>query len=165
LIADIMNSISCCVVAGNIRRSSMIILGSMDDEEFINLKNYEMHPDRAEIGWTSNNSVVIDNEKDIENLVKIIPNIIKNGEPGIYNRMNAQQYARYGDKRNDDKVNESFFFFPSHEKQATLVNPCCFGPDTMILTVDGPLKISRIDHEFIAIVNGHGYFFLLTLRF
>ena len=78
LIADIMNSISCCVIAGNVRRSSMIILGSMDDDEFINLKNYELHPDRAEIGWTSNNSVLIDKEEDIERLTKILPNIIKN---------------------------------------------------------------------------------------
>lgn len=38
-IADIVNQIGCCVVAGNIRRSAEILLGRSDDKEFMSLKD------------------------------------------------------------------------------------------------------------------------------
>ena len=41
LIADVFNAIGACVVAGNVRRSAEIALGSEGDDEFIDLKNYE----------------------------------------------------------------------------------------------------------------------------
>jgi ribonucleotide reductase alpha subunit len=44
-ITDIMNYIGRCVVAGNIRRSSELILGNPDDEEFLALK------DPTELNW------------------------------------------------------------------------------------------------------------------
>jgi ribonucleoside-diphosphate reductase alpha chain len=50
LVADIFNSIGACVVAGNVRRSAEICLGDVEDETFINLKNYEENPERGEIG-------------------------------------------------------------------------------------------------------------------
>ena len=46
VVVDIMNIIGKCVVAGNIRRVAEIALGEANDSEFINLKNYEMNPDR-----------------------------------------------------------------------------------------------------------------------
>lgn len=52
-----MNLIGKCVVSGNIRRTAEIAFGECDDEEFINLKNYEMHPERMAFGWVSNNSI------------------------------------------------------------------------------------------------------------
>lgn len=51
LIADVMNAIGCCVVAGNVRRSAEICLGDPRDDVFLNLKNYDRYPERAEIGW------------------------------------------------------------------------------------------------------------------
>lgn len=51
LITDVMNAIGACVVAGNVRRSAELATGSLADSTFLNLKNYELNPDRAEIGW------------------------------------------------------------------------------------------------------------------
>lgn len=40
LIADIGNLIGVCVVSGNVRRSAELLLGSIDDDEFLALKDY-----------------------------------------------------------------------------------------------------------------------------
>ena len=40
LVANVMNAIGGCVVAGNVRRSAEIALGDPDDNDFVNLKNY-----------------------------------------------------------------------------------------------------------------------------
>lgn len=52
-----MNFIGKCVIAGNIRRTAEIAFGEYDDSEFINLKNYEINPERMAYGWVSNNSI------------------------------------------------------------------------------------------------------------
>lgn len=109
LTVDVMNAIGACVVAGNVRRSAEISLGDPTSEEFINLKNYDVNPDRAEIGWMSNNSVVIDEYNDLNTLPALANRISDNGEPGIFNLMNIQKYGRYGEKRPD---------------KATGANPC-----------------------------------------
>ena len=112
LIADIFNSIGACVVAGNVRRSAEISLGNVNDQTFINLKNYIENPERGEIGWMSNNSVVLNSDHDYEDF-SYIPDmarrIIDNGEPGMINLYNIQKFGRYG-KEMEDKAN--------------LVNPC-----------------------------------------
>lgn len=109
LTVDIMNAIGACVVAGNVRRSAEISLGDPTNDEFINLKNYEVNPDRADIGWMSNNSVVIDEYNDLNALPALANRIRDNGEPGIFNLMNIQKYGRYGEKKPD---------------RATGANPC-----------------------------------------
>jgi ribonucleoside-diphosphate reductase alpha chain len=113
VIADVMNAIGACVVAGNVRRSAEIALGSIADQEFINLKNYDVNPDRAEIGWMSNNSVVLRREEDFLHLADsdVAQRIADNGEPGIINMLNVQKYARMGDKSYGSD-------------QATGINPC-----------------------------------------
>lgn len=112
LVADIFNAIGACVVAGNVRRSAEICLGDVEDHSFINLKNYEMNPERSEIGWMSNNSVVLKGDGDYEDF-SYIPEMARrirdNGEPGMINLYNIQKFARYG-KEKPDKAN--------------LVNPC-----------------------------------------
>lgn len=108
-VADIMNAIGACVVAGNVRRSAEIALGPVDDEAFLELKDYEKNPDRAEIGWMSNNTVVLEKSEDFQKLPMIARHILDNGEPGIMNLINVQKYARYGDKAED---------------KAWLANPC-----------------------------------------
>jgi len=111
VVVDLMNSIGICVVSGNVRRSAMIALGEMDDETFTNLKNYEKYPDRQEIGWMSNNSVLLRKTEDFLNLPRLISHILKNGEPGIINLLNIQKYGRvrYGEEKPD---------------RASLMNPC-----------------------------------------
>src|SRR3989344_2200529 len=108
-VVDIMNAIGACVVAGNIRRSSELILGSIHDDEFLNLKNIEKHPERAEISWLSNNSALLYEKEDFLKISHIIPRVIKNGEPGLVNLKNIQRYGKYGKE---------------HSGKATLCNPC-----------------------------------------
>jgi ribonucleoside-diphosphate reductase alpha chain len=108
-VVDIMNAIGVCVVAGNIRRSAEIALGTIDDQTFLELKDYEKNPERAEIGWVSNNSVMLSRSDDLAKLPLIAEHIRSNGEPGIINLMNVQKYARYGDLSKD---------------RAFLANPC-----------------------------------------
>jgi len=112
LIADIFNAIGACVVAGNVRRSAEICLGDVDDDDFINLKNYNENPERSDIGWLSNNSVVLRSDleyKDFNYIPEIARRIIDNGEPGMINLHNIQKYGRFGKESPD---------------RATLVNPC-----------------------------------------
>lgn len=45
-IADIGNLIGVCVVSGNVRRSAELLIGQIDDLEFLNLKNSEVYPER-----------------------------------------------------------------------------------------------------------------------
>jgi len=107
--ADIFNAVGACVVAGNVRRSAEISLGSVDDHTFMDLKNYELYPERAEIGWMSNNTVVLTKTDDFQKLPQIAKRIRQNGEPGIMNLINVQKYGRYGTKEED---------------KAWLANPC-----------------------------------------
>lgn len=109
LTADIFNAIGACVVAGNVRRSAEIALGAPTDETFINLKNYALHPERAPIGWMSNNTVVLANPEDFDALPRIAQAIRLNGEPGVNNLKNVQKYGRYGERKPD---------------KAWLANPC-----------------------------------------
>lgn len=94
LVADIMNIIGVCVVAGGMRRSAQIGLSNCFNEEFIEIKDYSQprFAYRAAFGWTSNNS--IDFASDIKynenRLDKIVEGIFRNGEPGIFLRYNCR---------------------------------------------------------------------------
>lgn len=97
LIVDIVNLIGTCVVAGNVRRSATIALGNQDDDNFIELKNYDKYPERAEYGWLSNNTVVIDKPGyDYEDAAK---RIADNGEPGFLWLDTMKNYGRMSDPK------------------------------------------------------------------
>lgn len=104
LIMDIMNAIGACVVAGNVRRSAELAIGAPGDEEFINMKNYELNPERAEIGWMSNNSIALTEREHFDYLPNIAERIRDNGEPGILNFINVQKYGRIGERMEDNAV-------------------------------------------------------------
>jgi len=97
-IMDIMNMIGVCVVAGNVRRTAELALGSTNDPDFINAKNYEDNPYRAEWGWMSNNSVAVNVGDDLSG---IVDNIAVNGEPGIIWMDTTRQYGRLIDPPNN----------------------------------------------------------------
>ena len=103
-IVDLMNLIGRCVVSGNLRQTAEISFGDPHSVEYIDLKNYEVNPHRAEYGWTrsvawhcnlrccadccdgrcgcllcSNNSVFATVGMDYSNICERINN---NGEPG-----------------------------------------------------------------------------------
>ncbi len=96
-IGDVANLIGVCVVAGNVRRSAELYLGSIEDEKFLNLKNYDVMPERAGWSWMSNNSVSVNVGNDLS---KIAPGIARNGEPGVVWMDVSRDYGRLIDPPN-----------------------------------------------------------------
>lgn len=97
-LADIGNMIGVCVVSGNVRRSAELLMGRLDDEDFLNLKNYEKYPERMSHGWMSNNSVEVSVGQDLS---PIIDGIARNGEPGVIWMDVSRQYGRLADPMNN----------------------------------------------------------------
>lgn len=104
-IADIGNLIGVCVVSGNVRRSAELLMGRLDDQDFLNLKNAEVYPERnsydpANPGWAwmSNNSVEVKVGDDFSG---IIDGIARNGEPGVIWMDVTRQYGRLIDPINN----------------------------------------------------------------
>ncbi|KAL1915319.1 uncharacterized protein VTP21DRAFT_6777 [Calcarisporiella thermophila] len=97
-IVDLMNMIGKCVVSGNVRRTAEIAFGDPMDDEYIDLKNYEVNPHRSEFGWTSNNSVFATLGMSYD---KICERVKINGEPGFAWLENAKRFGRMADPPND----------------------------------------------------------------
>ena len=102
-IVDIMNLIGKCVVAGNVRRTAEIVFGSSADDEYLDLKNYKVNPDREQYGWTSNNSIFAELGMDYTDVCK---RIVDNGEPGFAWLENMRNYSRMknGTDKKDHRV-------------------------------------------------------------
>ena len=120
LVADIMNSIGATVIAGSVRRSAMIALGE-NRGSFRDLKNYDKCPERADIGWMSNNTVVLWETEDFKQLPEIAQHIRKNGEPGFLNHLNVKRYGRVNHRSPE---NRSDWTREQEPDKATLTNPC-----------------------------------------
>lgn len=90
---DIANLIGKTVVAGNVRRSAEIALGSPTDSNYITMKQdasaLQSHR------WASNNSVIVDSS--FNDYDEIADSIIVNGEPGIVNMELSKDYGRLVD--------------------------------------------------------------------
>lgn len=104
-IADIGNLIGVCVVSGNVRRSAELLLGRLDDSQFLNLKNQEAFPERNSYdpeapgwGWMSNNSVATSVGEDLSSIVE---GISLNGEPGVIWLDMSRKYGRLVDPPNN----------------------------------------------------------------
>lgn len=104
-IADIGNLIGVCVVSGNVRRSAELLIGQIDDDDFLNLKNAERFPERNSYdpeapgwAWMSNNSVEVSVGTDFS---PIIDGIVRNGEPGVIWMDTSRQYGRLVDPPNN----------------------------------------------------------------
>lgn len=100
-IVDIINLIGTCVVSGNVRRSATLALGAAGDENFINLKNAEIFPERNSYdsenpgwAWMSNNSIAAEVGTNYEDYVDLIVN---NGEPGFIWLDVARNFGRLAD--------------------------------------------------------------------
>jgi ribonucleoside-triphosphate reductase len=104
-IADIGNLIGVCVVSGNVRRSAELLIGRIDDPEFLNLKNAEVFPERNSYdpkapgwAWMSNNSVEAYVGADLN---PIVDGIARNGEPGVIWLDVSRKYGRLADPENN----------------------------------------------------------------
>ena len=100
-IVDIINLIGTCVVSGNVRRSATLALGAAGDQDFINLKNAEIFPERNSYdsenpgwAWMSNNSIAAEVGTNYEDYVDLIVN---NGEPGFIWLDVARNFGRLAD--------------------------------------------------------------------
>lgn len=120
-IVDVQNMIGACVVAGNIRRSAEIVFGDYEDQDYLDLKNYKVNPDREEYGWTSNNSIFADLGMDYSEAAR---RTRINGEPGYVWLDNIRGYSRM----NNGPDNK--------DRRAKGTNPC-FSGDTLIAVADG----------------------------
>ena len=87
---DMENLIGKTVVAGNVRRSAEIALGSPKDTAFITMKqDMEMLTSHR---WASNNSVLVD--RSFTEYDEIAQSLIVNGEPGIVNLELSRNFGR-----------------------------------------------------------------------
>ena len=118
-IVDVINLIGTCVVAGNVRRSATLALGSAEDKDFINLKNPEVFPERNSFdsdnpgwAWMSNNSISATVGTKYEDYVDLIVN---NGEPGFIWLDVARNYGRLKDPA-DNKDYRVMGFNPCAEQ-------------------------------------------------
>ena len=107
-IADIINLIGVCVVAGGIRRSAEILIGNHDDEVFLDLKSDALAEERPWM-WTSNNTIFADDIKDFR---PFAARTAQKGEPGYLFMKNARAFGRMGDSPN------------WKDENAKGVNPC-----------------------------------------
>jgi ribonucleoside-triphosphate reductase (thioredoxin) len=156
-IADIFNLTGKVVVAGNTRRSAILIAGDTS-KEFLNLKNYEVNPERVGYGWSSNNSVNATlgmDYKDIAESIRI------NGEPGLLWLENAHNNKRMGDTSNglqaDDRTQATNpcgeIFLESAEK----CNLCEVFPDKHESKEDfiKSLKYAYLYSKTVTLLNTH----------
>ena len=118
-IVDIVNLIGTCVVSGNVRRSATLALGLPGDENFINLKNSEVFPERNSYdpekpgwAWMSNNSIAAEVGTKYEDYVDLIAN---NGEPGFIWLDVARNFGRLADPA-DGKDSRVMGFNPCAEQ-------------------------------------------------
>jgi ribonucleoside-triphosphate reductase (thioredoxin) len=120
-IADIMNMIGVCTVAGNIRRSAEIAFGEADCKEFLDLKSYETNPQRQEYGWASNNSIFARIGMDYSDACE---RVRANGEPGFAWLSNMQAFSRMDGKpdHRDQRVSGGN---PCLEQSLESMELCC----------------------------------------
>ena len=97
-IVDLCNFIGRCVVAGNVRRSAELALGSLNDEEFLEMKDPTKYKkELMERRWASNNSIFAEKGMDYSKVAELTA---KNGEPGYVWLENARAYGRMKDEKN-----------------------------------------------------------------
>lgn len=116
--------IADAVISGGIRRSAMISIFDIDDEEMLQCKTGDWFLSHPEL-CRCNNSVAIYEDTPKEKYDKIFEYIKQYGEPGL-------------------------LFMPDTEM---VVNPCCFAGDTLIAVADGRnavsiKELSEIGKEF-----------------
>jgi len=120
-IVDIMNLIGKCVVAGNVRRTAEIVFGEPDNEEYLDLKNYKVNPQRETYGWTSNNSIFAELGMDYTEAAK---RITDNGEPGFAWLDNMRHYSRMKNG-GDNKDHRAMGGNPCLEQTLESYELCC----------------------------------------
>jgi len=116
--ADLLCTTGEMVVAGNVRRSAIIIIGDAFDKEYLKAKRWDLGPIPT-CRSTANFSVVCE---DVENdLSPLFWKTYEQGEPfGLINRKNIQVYGRMGEFREDTAIGVN----PCAEATLNPFEPC-----------------------------------------
>lgn len=123
---DVVQNIGVCVVAGNVRRTALILIGDEHDAEYIQSKNYALPENltASQWRWASNNSVDIGVSTDRETLRNLAVNIYYNGEPGYVNLELSKNFGRIIDGFKRDIDGEVEVFNPCGEITLPNGSPC-----------------------------------------
>lgn len=149
---DIICAIGEMVVAGNVRRSSIILIGDPFDRDYLKAKRWDLGTLPSYRG-KANFSVVCDNTEDLHPLFW---KTYEHGEPfGIVNRTNIRKYGRMGELLPDDAEGMN----PCAE--ATLVNgePCNL-TEQALCNMESPeefYRSSRLMHRWAKRVTMEKY--------
>jgi ribonucleoside-triphosphate reductase len=99
--ADILTAIGEMVVAGNVRRSAIIILGDCWDKDFLRMKRWDLGSIPTHRSC-ANYSVICE---DADDLHPLFWKTYEQGEPfGIVNRTVIQKYGRMGELKPDTAI-------------------------------------------------------------
>lgn len=133
--------------------SALINFGKHNSDEFLDLKNYEINPERAEYGWVSNNSIFAKHGMDYSD---ICDRISRNGEPGLAWMDNMKEYGRMGNNK-DYKDHRASGGNPCLEQTLESYELCCCTGNTRIQTKTGIPKIIDVVGNEIEIWNGESW--------
>lgn len=153
-IVDTENLIGRCVVAGNVRRSAALALGSYDDFNYLQMKNDSEK--LAHHRWGSNNSFHAIVGQDYTWHAEQSQ---KNGEPGYIWLDNARTRGRFADPPRDDDKNV-MGFNPCVEQQLEDAELCCL-VETFPAKHDtyedylATLKIAYLYGKTVTLANTH----------
>ena len=153
-IVDTENLIGRCVVAGNVRRSAALALGSHNDFEYLQMKNDSEA--LAHHRWGSNNSfhAIVGQDYSWHS-----EQSQKNGEPGYIWLDNARTRGRFADPPRDDDKNV-MGFNPCVEQQLEDAELCCL-VETFPAKHDtyeddlATLKIAYLYGKTVTLANTH----------
>lgn len=151
VVSDIVNCVAEGVVAGNVRRSSLINIGSPRDDIFLDLKDYEKYPERLSWGRMSNNTCKFQDRMDFRQIPEVVKRVLRSGDPGIFNGINAQRYARYGDTSYGEDT--GIGLNPCGEAILEDYETCVHG-DTWLITEESIDHIANYENQQVNIWNG-----------
>lgn len=115
--ADILTLTAEMVVAGNVRRSAIIIIGDPHDKEYLKAKRWDLAPLPTHRS-NANYSVYAD---DVDDLHPLFWKTYEIGEPfGIINVTNIQKYGRIGELKTDTATGSN----PCGEATLESAEPC-----------------------------------------
>lgn len=103
-VLDCMNIIGSIVVAGNVRRSAEIAVGSIDDDDYLMAKRWDLGNIPIERAM-SNNTVFVNSEQMKNMPEKVWEGYKGNGEPyGFFNLEASREFGRTGESRPDPSI-------------------------------------------------------------
>ena len=141
---DIVCKVAEIVVVGGVRRSALISLSDLGDNEMRHCKSgswWEGNVQRA----LANNSAVYNSKPDIGQFMEEWLSLYRSGsgERGLFNRYVAKKYVSELPNRDS---NHKFG-----------VNPCCVTGDCPILTDEGYIEIANVVGREVNIWNGEEF--------